>query len=35
MASSRRRVVAGPNIPITRKTITIADAMKLNTPVVP
>ena len=35
IASSRRLVTAGPNAPITTKTIAIAPAMKLNTPMVP
>jgi hypothetical protein len=35
IASSLRRVVAGPNAPITTNTTTMAAAMKLNTPVVP
>jgi CheY-like chemotaxis protein len=35
MASSRRWVTAGPNMPITTNTTTMAPAMKPNTPVVP
>ena len=35
IASRRRRVTAGPNKLITMNTITIAAAMKLNTPMVP
>ena len=35
IASSRRRVTAGPNKPMTTNTTTMAPAMKLNTPNVP
>jgi hypothetical protein len=35
IASSRRLVTGGPNTPMTTKTIAIAPAMKLNTPMVP
>ena len=35
IASSRRLVTGGPNTPMTTKTIVIAPAMKLNTPIVP
>jgi len=35
IASSRRRVTAGPKPPITTNTTAMAPAMKLNTPTVP
>ena len=35
IASRRRRVTAGPNTLMTTNTISIAPAMKLNTPMVP
>jgi hypothetical protein len=35
IASSRRLVTSGPNTAMTTKTIIMAPAMKLNTPIVP